>query len=91
LDSDNRFTLYAVILISAVASVISASVMAGFATVPAPLFLAEHLGLGLLFRASYKSFGGIEWPFASASAIADARTEPGEPTAGAGLTADATA
>jgi len=88
LDSDNRFTLYAVILISAVASVISASVMSGFATVPAPLFVAEHLGLGLLFRASYKSFGGIEWPFESADAD---RVEAGEPTAGDGLTADAAA
>ena len=58
MDSDNRFTLYALILISAVASVISASVMSGIATVPAPIFVAEHLGLGLLFRASYKSFGG---------------------------------
>ena len=75
MDSDNRFTLYALILISAVASVISASVMSGIATVPAPIFVAEHLGLGLLFRASYKSFGGIEWPFESAGE--DGRVEPG--------------
>jgi len=88
LDSDHRFSLYAAILISAVASVISASVIAGIATAPAPAFLAEHLGLGLLFRASYKSLGGVEWPFAAAGAVADA-SDPSH--AGAGLTADAAA
>ena len=61
MGNDRAFHYYALFLVAGVASVITASVMAGLATLPTPLVFAEHLALSLLFRASYKSFGGFDW------------------------------
>jgi len=78
LDSDNAFTVYALILISGVASVLTASVIAGAAIPPSPGVFLEHVLLGLAIRASYKSIGGwngADWSFTSeASAEATAAT-----------------
>ena len=56
--SDKAFGIYAVAMIGMVASVITASVMAGFATFPSLLVFLEHIALSLLFRAAYKSLDG---------------------------------
>ena len=61
MTNDKNFALYAVILVSGVASLITASVMAGFAALPSPLVFLEHLALGLTMRASYKTIGGFDW------------------------------
>jgi len=59
--NDKNFALYAVILVSGVASVITASVLAGFAALPSPAVFLEHVALGLMMRASYKTIGGFDW------------------------------
>jgi hypothetical protein len=86
-NNDKVFSAYALILVSGVASMITATVMAGVATLPTLAVFLEHLMLSLLFRAAYKSIGGFDWVFFLGP---DTYTfEPREtPTPGAG-TADA--
>ena len=91
MDRDKAFGIYAITLICAVASVITASVMAGFATLPSPMMFVEHVALGLGIRFAYKWVGGvdvadwtifgepIEKPVAATEAVAQG-----------GVTADAT-
>jgi hypothetical protein len=60
-SDDKAFAGYALILIAGVASVLTASVMAGVTSLPSPAVFLEHVALGLMMRASYKSFGGWNW------------------------------
>jgi hypothetical protein len=60
-SNDKSFALYALVLVSGVASVITASVIEGVTTLPSPAVFLEHVMLGLLMRASYKSFAGWSW------------------------------
>ncbi len=61
MDNDKLFTAYTLVIIAALASVITASVLAGTASLPTPLVFLEHIGLSLLFRTAYKSFDGTYW------------------------------
>lgn len=61
MDNDKLFAAYALILISGVVSTITASVMAGFASLPTALVFFEHVALGVAMRASYKFIGGFDW------------------------------
>jgi len=61
LGNDKVFTAYALLLIAGVASVITASVLAGTASLPTPVSFLEHLALSLGFRAAYKGIGGFSW------------------------------
>jgi len=61
LDKNNTFAAYALILIAGVGSVLTASVLAGITTAPSPTVFVEHVALGLMIRAAYKSFGGWNW------------------------------
>ena len=61
MDNDRIFTIYALTLIAGVASVITASVLAGYATLPSVGVFLEHVAMSLAFRGAYKSFGGFEW------------------------------
>ena len=63
MGSDTSFKRYAAALVGAVLKMLTAVVLAGIASVPTPLFVVEHVGLGLLFRASYKSLAGPGWAF----------------------------
>lgn len=66
MTNDKYFGIYAITLLAAVASVLTASVMAGVTTVPSPLLFLEHLALGLGFRAAYKGipgFANVDWPW----------------------------
>ncbi len=63
MTNDKAFHIYAALLVSGVITLLTVIVTSGVAAVPAPLFLAEHLGLGLLFRASYKSLESPQWPY----------------------------
>jgi len=91
MDRDKAFAIYAITLICAVASVITASVMAGFATLPSPMMFVEHVALGLGIRFAYKWVGGVDvadWtifgePIEKPIAAAEAVAQPG-------VTADAT-
>lgn len=58
LNTDKAFAAYALILVSGVASLLTASVLVGFATLPSPGVFLEHVALGLAIRAGYKSIGG---------------------------------
>jgi hypothetical protein len=61
LDNDKTFTTYALVLIAGVTSTLTATVLAGIASPPSPALFLEHVALGLLMRASYKSFAGWDW------------------------------
>ena len=61
MQNDKAFAVAAVALIAGLASVLTASVLAGFASLPSPLVFLEHVGMGLLMRASYKAIGGWNW------------------------------
>ncbi len=63
MDNDRIFTLYAFTLIAGVASIITASIAAGVASVPSAAGFLEHLAMSLTFRAAYKSFGGFDWVY----------------------------
>jgi hypothetical protein len=67
MSNDKAFTFFAVALVAAVLSVLTASVMAGVASVPTPLSFVEHLFFTVGFRAAYKSLDGPVWaPYPSA-------------------------
>jgi hypothetical protein len=61
MDNDRIFTIYALTLIAGVTSVITASVLAGVATLPSAGVFLEHVAMSIAFRGAYKSFGGFEW------------------------------
>jgi hypothetical protein len=62
LDNDRVFAAYVVILFPGFASLITASIVTGIASVPSPVSFLEHLALSLGFRAAYKSLnGGFSW------------------------------
>jgi hypothetical protein len=90
LDRNKAFTIYALTLIAGVASVITASLMAGYATLPTPLLFVEHVALGLGIRAAYKYIGGFDlsdWTFTGEPIPAASEAVEATP---AGATADAT-
>ena len=61
MQNDKAFAVAAIVLFAGLASVLTASVLAGFATLPAPLLFLEHVAMGLGMRASYKFIGGWNW------------------------------
>jgi hypothetical protein len=87
LDNDRAFTVYAVTLIAAVASVITACVASGVATLPTAGVFLEHLALSIGFRTAYKSFDGFDWAFDLADALGLYVRRYGPPTTGAEATA----
>ena len=78
MDNDKIFTAYALLLISGVASVITASVLAGIATVPTFGVFVEHVALSLTFRGMYKSFGGFDWVYTVARTVGFVTAEAAE-------------
>jgi hypothetical protein len=71
MNNDKVFAIYACTLVAGIASVITASLFAGLATLPSPLMFVEHLAMSVTFRAAYKSFAGpVWWPYPSARAEA---------------------
>jgi hypothetical protein len=90
LDNDKSFAAYALVLIAGVTSTLTASVMVGFASLPSPALFLEHVALGLMMRASYKSFAGWDWAEWSIMGERAAKTpEAGEFVAPAGAAANA--
>ncbi|MGH0033783.1 MAG: hypothetical protein ACQGVK_02005 [Myxococcota bacterium] len=63
MSNDKVFAIATIGLVAAVLSVITASVVAGVASVPGPLVFAEHLFFTVGFRTAYKSLDGPGWPF----------------------------
>jgi hypothetical protein len=81
LDNDKAFKIYALILIGGAVSLVLSLITFGIAQAPTAAFFAEHVILGLMIRAAYKSFDGPGWAIpglgvseeeATASAPADA-------------------
>ena len=90
MNRNSIFVIYALTLIAGVASIITASLMAGFATLPTPLVFIEHVAMGLAIRAAYKYIGGFDlsdWTLTGEPI--SAATEAAEQLP-AGATADAT-
>jgi hypothetical protein len=89
MNNDKAFALYAILIFSGVASVLTASVMAGVAALPTPLVFLEHLAMSFGFRAAYKSFEGWDWSewslTSDALAAPAAPAAPAEAAAGAGV------
>ncbi|MCP5058940.1 MAG: hypothetical protein GY937_19735 [bacterium] len=56
MNNDRVFSIYAATLIAGAASLVTASVMAGYAAVPGLIGFLSHWALSLGFRAAYKSF-----------------------------------
>lgn len=63
MNNDKAFAICTVTLIAAVLSVLTASVMSGFASLPTPLAFVEHLFFTVGFRAAYHSLEGPGWAF----------------------------
>ncbi len=57
MENDKYFSIYAFTIIGALAAVITASLQAGFTTMPSFFVFAEHIAMSLCVRAAYKSFG----------------------------------
>ena len=57
MENDKYFSIYAFTILAGLASVLTASMMAGFASMPSPMVFIEHLAMSLTVRAAYKSFG----------------------------------
>ena len=58
MESNRAFGIYVAVLVGALLSVITTTVMAGVTTLPTFLTLVEHVSLSLLFRGAYHSFAG---------------------------------
>jgi len=81
-NNDRIFAIYAVTLVAGVTSVISASVIAGLATLPSFGVFVEHLAMSLILRGAYKSFAGFDWVYTAARNVGfitapDMAPEPG--------------
>jgi hypothetical protein len=61
LDNDQTFKTYAVTLIGAAVLLLATLLTLGIAGAPTPFFFAEHVVMGLMIRAAYKSFDGPGW------------------------------
>ena len=68
MQNDKIFAAYTVTLIALIGSAVTASVMAGMATIPSAGIFLEHLALSLTLRGAYKSFAGFDWFFVTARA-----------------------
>jgi hypothetical protein len=58
MDNDKAFAIYAFALVGGVLLAITLAVTGGVASLPGIAFIVEHVGLGLVVRATYKSFDG---------------------------------
>jgi len=58
MENDRLFAIYAAAIFLGIASVVTVMIWIGTGSFPAPAFILEHVGLGLLIRAAYKSFDG---------------------------------
>jgi hypothetical protein len=88
LSNDKAFAIYALTIFAGIASVVTASLMAGSATLPSPLGVLEHLAMSFGFRAAYKGFGGFSWD--DWSLLGDAGERSVATATPSGFTADAT-
>ena len=61
MDNDRAFAIYISVIVGGLACVLATAVAVGITEIPAPLVFVEHVALGLLFRAAYKSLGGPAW------------------------------
>lgn len=61
MNSDKVFGIYAITMMSAVLTVITAFLVGSHHPVPPMAFVVEHLSLSLLFRSAYHSLDGSNW------------------------------
>ena len=62
MHDDKAFAVYALLLILGVATALTSGMLLfGNGTWPSALAVVEHVALGLLMRAAYKTIGGWNW------------------------------
>ena len=79
MDNDRVFSLCALTLVAAVASLLTASIATGIAALPEAGGFLGHLALSLGFRAAYKSFGGFDWIYRAAELAGMITPDPALP------------
>jgi hypothetical protein len=58
MQNDKVFIAYAIALIAGVGTLLAHVITSGASHTPTPAYLLEHVSLGLMVRAYYKSFDG---------------------------------
>ena len=80
MNNDKAFIVYALTLAAGFASVITASVIAGFTTLPTTGVFLSHLAMSLSVRLAYKSFGGFDWIYRAAEIAGMITAHPTPPS-----------
>lgn len=89
MNNDKYFSIYCFVMLGGVAAIVTASVQAGYGSLPSPLVFIEHIVMSLVVRAAYKSFGwdwGL-WTFGFGARPEDT-LEPSTAIAGLPTTSD---
>jgi hypothetical protein len=71
MQNDKVFIAYAVALVVGISTLMAFVLGTGASALPSPMYLLEHVGLGLAIRAFYKSFDGESGFYAVANTIHD--------------------
>ena len=61
MDNDKAFIVYALVIFTGVATIMTTVLATSAPYLPSPLNIVEHLALSLGFRAAYKTMGGGGW------------------------------
>jgi hypothetical protein len=69
MQNDKAFIVYATALVVGISSLVAFVLGTGASSLPTPLYLIEHVTLGLALRAYYKSFDGVSGFYALGSTI----------------------
>ena len=69
MQNDRIFIAYAIALAAGIGGLLTFVVGTGASHVPEPMYLAEHVCLGLMVRAYYKSFDGVSGYYAIANTV----------------------
>ena len=69
MQNDKAFIYYAIGLAVGIGTVLAMVVSTGASHVPEPMYLVEHVSLGLMVRAYYKSFDGTSGFYALANGV----------------------
>ena len=71
MQNDKAFIVYAMALVVGISTLLAFVLGTGASALPTPLYLIEHVTLGLGIRAYYKSFDGKSGFYALANTVRD--------------------
>lgn len=69
MQNDKVFIAYALALVAGIGSVLAFVLTTSASHVPQPWYLVEHVTLGLVIRAYYKSFDGVSGFYSVANGV----------------------